>query len=542
MNIWTSLLTSFYKYGNINEPNTFYVDLFGTDGANISGSGADPFRTIAYACSRVLLPGQKIHINAGTYNEGTNRMNLALGVSIEGEGENTIILTADVGVWGFAAIQLDSPVANPVNGNQSISFIRINGNNVARRAININFRNNVEIHHCTFENFLFNAVVFRGNDQAFPDPPTVNYSTGNSCHHCIINNCARYGVEGNNQIDIHGQNGFLIYNNVQNQTQLALGLNGKLFGGDWNRGWKLHHCDYTKLDYNNVQWNFFTEIWHCQGNCEIYNNTFHGASTIDVVDVTLDNGQYGLKIYNNEFLVAARLSQFVGGHDQIAINIEERGDIEHVHIFKNHFVNYPNGIWIYAMNVADIADCHVHNIYVSYNIFEGSGFTDFDYSYDFIINGENPTIFEVYWNEIYVINNVFNSGASIGADHNCIEGHMAGVARNIYLRNNIIQNYSGYPTYFIQNVAGETVDVMSVENNCYFNNGVNASFWGGTLTITNLTVLNNVIGNPLFVGAGSYRLAAGSPCINTGLTIFGMFSDFSNTLVEGLTEIGVYQY
>ena len=51
---------------------------------------SSPWKTLAYACSRVKTSGDIIHLNAGTFIE-TAQSSLAVGVSIEGEGVATVI-------------------------------------------------------------------------------------------------------------------------------------------------------------------------------------------------------------------------------------------------------------------------------------------------------------------------------------------------------------------------------------------------------------------------------------------------------------------
>ena len=68
---------------------TFYISPSGVDGA--SGTSSSPWKTLAYACAHATNNGDLIHVKAGTYTE-TAQCNLAVGVSIEGDGAaNSII-------------------------------------------------------------------------------------------------------------------------------------------------------------------------------------------------------------------------------------------------------------------------------------------------------------------------------------------------------------------------------------------------------------------------------------------------------------------
>jgi hypothetical protein len=45
----------------------YYVDPARVDGAGVNGSIVTPWKTIAYACTRALVAGDIIHVNAGAY-------------------------------------------------------------------------------------------------------------------------------------------------------------------------------------------------------------------------------------------------------------------------------------------------------------------------------------------------------------------------------------------------------------------------------------------------------------------------------------------
>ena len=91
---------------------------------------------------RLLLAGDIIHVNAGTYNE-TAQSVLAAGVSIEGAGASSVIHSQ---VSGTAYTIVLSSNSEATNGNQHISNIKMDGNSYAAYgAILVSHRKNVEI-------------------------------------------------------------------------------------------------------------------------------------------------------------------------------------------------------------------------------------------------------------------------------------------------------------------------------------------------------------------------------------------------------------
>ena len=130
------------------------------NGYNATGDGTNllPWKTLSYACSQVTNIGAVIHVAPGTYTE-TAQSVLAPGVSIEGIGDTCIITSAAA---LNPIITASSAAGNAANGNQSISYLKLDGDLTALRSIDANFRSNVKIHHCTFVDFLYNGVRMNG--------------------------------------------------------------------------------------------------------------------------------------------------------------------------------------------------------------------------------------------------------------------------------------------------------------------------------------------------------------------------------------------
>ena len=159
----------------------YYIDEGGSD-ATGNGSISNPWASLAKAASSVTIP-DTIFVNAGTYDVGTI-VGLGVGVHVMGEG-NTSILSG----WGtgyFRILNLYSAVQG-TSGNQSISYLKFEGNLTAWMPIYVSQRSNVKIHHCTFQNFLSHGPTFKGRDSS--GEPTT-YATGNEFYNNVVTNCS----------------------------------------------------------------------------------------------------------------------------------------------------------------------------------------------------------------------------------------------------------------------------------------------------------------------------------------------------------------
>jgi len=510
-----------------------YIDAVSGVDSSIHGSITAPWKTLAYACSQVKTSGDLIHVNAGTYTE-TSQCNLAVGVSIEGEGATSIIQSNYAGGETEGFIGLDSPSGNPVSGNQSISYIKIDGrNNPGSSGISVNFRSNVAIHHITIVDFsnYAEAVWFFNNNRGYPLPPTIAYAAGNSVHDSAF-------INSDNRFE--GQSGFLYYNNVQ--TNIA--GNVQCLTSDWMKTFIIHDNIFTRA-YDPVNWNFWGELYHFSDNSEIYKNIFNGAGTLDLSDVRKGDGAWGLKVYNNQFLVSA-----VGpdnlNYNVHSISFEGWGALQYIYVFNNYFKNPPAAISVGGSNAANcVYPDGVHwaldHIYIYYNIFENAGNTNNPaaatiWLWDYAAPGY---IYNHIWDNIFVENNVIISTTS----PNQIQGIYLSIstpAANFHIDNNII---TGYPWVPIKFQYGSSFNTVSIQDNLFYQNGEDRVSWGGNPTNK---IENNLVGNPLFVSSTDFHLAKGSPAIDKGISISGLASDYDGNSVPypsgGATDIGAYEY
>lgn len=505
-----------------------------TNGSDASGDGtiSKPWRSLNKACNTVTTSGSVIHIKAGTYNE-TFRINLAKGVSIVGEGITSIIKTSYIARGpNDAAILLNS--FGSVNGNQSISYIKIDGNNLtASRAICVHYRNNVTIHHCTIVDFNNSGVRFNGgHNRGNVGIPEGVYNTGNAIYDCISNNNAVSASHdsGASQIFINGQNGFHFYNNTLTQTSRAAGMNGILIRGDGNIDLKIHNNTFNKNDQEGTEWNFFFELWHWQGGGEIHDNTFNGAAVVDLCDIREGSSEYGLKIYNNNFLVAAHTT--ASFHGRQAIDLEEHGIIEYVYMYNNYFKNVPGGIWIDALLNEGETIVNVNHIYIYCNVFENIGCINSNWSFPIFVNGYGKSS-KIIWDNISIYNNTMTAGEN-PRTFGGIRWNAVGSATNISIRNNIIQGFATNPIAFAVGIAGATIINLSIENNLFYNNTSNSVDYG-EVTIAKKTEKNNRISPPQFVSPTDFHLQKNSAAVDAGINA-GLPYDGS------APDIGAFEY
>jgi hypothetical protein len=168
----------------------YYVAPYPT-GNNSTGNGSSgaPWATLSYALSQgyVNTYGNTIHLADGSYSE-SGRLTINPGVSIQGASMvGTIIhLTYHNGTAEDACFYLYSSTLTA--GNQSISYLALDGGNTGGKAILVRRRHNVDITHVTVKDFLWGGIHYRNQD-GWRTPPAV-YASGSEVIECIITNCS----------------------------------------------------------------------------------------------------------------------------------------------------------------------------------------------------------------------------------------------------------------------------------------------------------------------------------------------------------------
>jgi len=529
------LIIIFTLCSTLLHATTFFIDPSGKD--TNDGSNSSPWKTLAYACTRATTSGDIIHVNAGTYIE-YYQSNLAKGVSIEGEGITSVILS-NVTKEYFATITLTS-TSEGTSGNQHISYIKMDGNNLAAySAIEVAARSNVTIHHCTFTDFNCYGIVFNGAE-GYGQPST--YAKGNKFYNNTVINCARFysppadpSGDGKWLIGLNGQDGMLIYDNYLNQTARAPGYNGyciKGIGG-FNRGCKIYNNTVIKAPYDGLTWDFAIEFWDCRGGIEIYNNTI--TAGIDISGYDTKKGSYEYSVYIHDNIIGpTSLSKYEAVR---AILIE--GNITDLIIERNYIKNVSTGIF-FAQYPSSRT---VNNVYIIYNVIDNIGVSDDGLSSKGWGTFWSPASNDNFADNINICNNVFIGHEGAKTNMWGIQVPNIGTATNVTIRNNIIRNFDFAPTYGWNNLGGETLDGLSIENNIFYNCGFsNQPRYDNTFIPKNNVTQNNITSDPLFVSSSDFHLQGGSPAIYKGIKISNVITDFDGNTIKDPQSIGAYEY
>ena len=324
-------------------PDLYWVAETGSD---VSGDGSynNPWATLGYATTQATTPGDVIHVKAGTITE-TIQSSLSVGVSIIGAGATSIISSTFVGGLTEGTIQLSSATEG-TDGNQSISYITMEGNVTGLVGIVAYRRSNVKIHHVTIQNFVQEGIKFHGGSGSSDEPDT--YATSNEVYSSNF-----YSTDdGHGAIHLNGQDGIKIYDNTFTGVQRTLGhaMNHIDMVEGYNKNIEIYDNTFTlpELLYaangTDLLYNFHIESWDGMGGNKIYNNVFNGGHVgIDV------GGHFNVKgastfawqIYGNTFQWSAnRAYDDYGSFAGVLIE----GGNEYIYVFNNHFKNIPVGI------------------------------------------------------------------------------------------------------------------------------------------------------------------------------------------------------
>lgn len=536
---------------------TYYIDPAGSDDTG-DGSSGNPWASLDYACDQVTTAGDTIFVNAGQYNE-PNRCDLRVGVSIKGEGDGSHIIFSYNNSW-YSAISLHSASAG-TNGNQSISYIKLDGNNLTSHGgIWVYQRSNVEIHHCTLVDFNHWGINVRGSYIGSKTPamggwdigtPPSTYETGNKIYDCTITNCHGSRTDGGSgNIQFACQEGFRIYNNTIDQTARADGHNGDCiqFWGSHNKDIKIYNNEFFKpLIQTTYPWNIHIEGGTTYGGIEIYNNVFHnGSCGVNVASFgNYKNAyDYAWDIHHNQFLQDYPVASTDIDYTPYAMIAESY--CEYVH-FHHNYVKYFAWGASYSSNHIGINNCNVYS-----NVFESCGFTDSYWS--FIITVWATGSAETGESDVVVENvNVYNNSVLRSLSKGSIilangDGTVSnGITRYINLKNNIFSTDVtdvGYGWAYIVNETERMTDITIYNNVIYGNvNSNDPSYYGSSVEPSNYDEQNTTKSDPLFVGGSpySFNIQPTSPAINAGIDV-GLTTDYADNPIVGLPDIGAYEY
>jgi len=505
--------------------NLWYIATAANGGSDTDGDGslAHPWLTLKHASDTikgVAFVGDTIVFGAGTFTE-TAQSTVDPQVSLLGAGADASIIKSAVSDTLILCVSDDGTY-----GNQSISNLYFEGDNyTGGSAIAIYNRSNFKIHHCTFNKFAYDAVLFRG-DTEWGNP--VICATGNEFHDNIVYDCAGYWSTYGN-LEIGGQKDILIYNNTITSVDRGTNLWGfciKFDGGGYNMGVQIYKNTLISPAKNGSNWSFAIELFDSRGGIVVRDNIIQGTVDFSANSggITNDAGGYGfaLKIYNNIITYPAGTNDYIVGIDL------ERSFAGGTYIYNNRVSNFSVGL---STNVA--AGEAMRDIWIYYNIFDNIGRSSSTTAYGMEISNEGTT-----FDNINILNNVID-GKKIATKPNYGIRLLSTPGSNITIRNNIISGFSQYVITW----RTSTIDILSVENNNFYNNGNSNEIYSAEATITNSTVQNNLTSDPLFRSTSDLHLQSTSPAINAGTPV-GLTTDFAGHRVpqQDTVDIGAYEY
>jgi hypothetical protein len=530
---------------------TYYIALTGND-ATGNGTYAKPWASLYKASQMVTTSGNIIHIAAGTYTE-SHVCSIAVGVSIVGEGATTIIhgtyrTTGSNNLTG-ATISLVSPNQG-TNGNQSISYLTLDGNSLAgSRAISVKNRGHVLVHHLIVKDFFLGGVMFYSSGAWSSSPPAV-YEVGNQLYNCTIDNCGdESGTwNGDGCILIACQQDLLIHDNLLYNNKRTSQHNGHIVngGGRYFKGVKYYNNQSWKPDVTSG-WNFHVEIYDNQGGFEVYNNIFTGGFvSVDMAGFTSSVGtyDYSWSIHDNIFQQNNPSYEYADGDYLLLENHFVKKTLIYNNTFNDGYCSVRLIPWVGK-------DVFVYdNTFNSVtHIFRGG------YSVQGASEGGTPSFdnVNIYRNKYY---SALPKGVSkYGAFRFQATNRMNFSNINIYNNTMVTNNLFYQPAVEFSVGSGSTIKGVNIKNNIfsYFKNGgplkvANSGTFNGLhiennlsyntdnynilplLTgnsISNYTYANNIPKSnttqvsPRFVNEAThdFHLQAGSPAINAGVNV-----------------------
>jgi len=509
---------------------------------------------------------------------------LAVGVNIEGEGVTSVIkshyTTPNTITMSSASISLVSTASGTTNGNQSISNLKLDGDNLqGSGGILVKKRSNVKIHDVTVVDFYKNGIAFWGPSAYNTGSGPYLYDDGNQLYNSTISNCGdipgeNVNFSGGGLILITAQSNLLIHDNILSEVSRAKGHNGNIMnaGGRHFKGVKYYNNKSYKPDDEGSQmnvsgssqtlptgWNFHLEIWNNEGGFEIYNNEFHGGDmAIDCAghDSAIGNYDYSWSIHDNLFTplngALSPRSSYWGKH---WIVIEAKNTYKTL-IYNNRFEYGNNSIAMWPLNAEDISiydNIFSNSLYIlSARAYKGGQYGAVDANFKRISIYRNTAtlantsgyfygairltasdaskISDVnIHNNTIVTDNIIHMGA-IELTSGSTSGNTpisGGSLSNISIKNNILTNFTNQGAIKVTNNG--LIDGLNIQNNLTYNtNNANALpyFWPySNGTLSNYTYLNNIPAsnttqqNPLFISASDLHLQANSPAINAGVNV-----------------------
>jgi hypothetical protein len=285
---------------------------------------------------------------------------------------------------------------------------------------------------------------------------------------------------------------------------------------------------------------------------EIKNNVIHhigiNSGTNDAVGAEISGGSNGWIHHNTIYEVA-----------HYGINVNSWNPFDASNNLIEHNSVYNCGVYGIALQVGSQPSAQSGNI-VRYNAIYWDGTFSGNVATVrgiMMVSAAGAQDAQIYYNLIYggpqygialstltintlLYNNVIKAGAAQGI-------YVSGTSTSgIVLKNNIVVDASGYALYII-----DSTKIAACDNNCWYAPSgtgyahVNASSYSSAQFATYKSDTgfdaHGKWENPLVVGAANFHLQAGSPCINTGVSV-GLALDYAGVAVSDPPEMGAYEF
>ena len=312
---------------------TYYVD---PSGSNTTGDGSStkPLALLSYACSKAKLFGDTIVVNPGTYTDSAQCI-LNPGVNISGAGKDRTVIKSNYNGWYIWANS--NP---PVEGNQTISGFKIDGNNkTLAHGIWVTGRHHFTIDNIDLVSIKMRAIQLQGYDSwpdndaqyFYPPNPPPGHASGCIISNVTIRGCSNTGNDGQ-ALSIQSIEDSVFDNIVIDESAGTGGLGNPFHSWPgWMRRCTIKNSTFTvnpSLSMDAIS----SEMFNLEEGNEIYNNTYN-EGWISFVGGILGTGSFVLKFHDNRLINKAPL----GYAHEIAV--------DNLDFYNNYITNQSLGIW-----------------------------------------------------------------------------------------------------------------------------------------------------------------------------------------------------
>ncbi|MBB3699312.1 right-handed parallel beta-helix repeat-containing protein [Flammeovirga yaeyamensis] len=438
----------------------YYVSPNGIDHP-LSGTIDQPFKSISYAAHFIpenendtlyIFNGEyqevePIMIKPGIHLKGENKENVIIRSSGVSVPDNINTLSKDYSNWYEGSlIQLISPdrevkrylgskALAPVDGNQSVSHLTIDGENKQLKAgLWVENRNNIHLHDLTIKNCeMRGAIIAAGNKEWYKEPEY--YLEGIRVNDCsFINSSKDFDNGSSGNLNLGQLKGAEIYN-IQIDDDEGYGI--KFMFDGYFRDCEFYNIT-TNLSEEDELWgeDIAIELWNLgPGNKvhDVVSNTWlslvnhprifnakASSLNIEVYNIHISDqnkvsSKEGLEIGTPHVLIRDCLIENKG----MGIALWNMGR-ENIHIRNNIFrndryqYNWAGGSGIYIDNSQDwtFDDIHIYN-----NVFDKN-------VYGILIKGQNLGEFNIH-NNLFIESktfDVYSVGGQVMFTHNFLDG------------------------------------------------------------------------------------------------------------------------